>query len=165
MIKSVVLFLFLCLCNVSYGCDALDKYDFSMRQKITLLSAYMYGIPYDLSYSLAAIAWKESSAGDVPMNLNDPSFGIHHITLKNAIIYSGRPDTHRNRQIVASELVKSNRLSSEFAIINLNYWRMQYGDDWMKVWASYNKGWNVEAGMSYARDISEKIKVIKQCGW
>lgn len=58
---------------------------FSPKQKAVLLKAYEYGAPHDLGYTLAAIAWKESCAGEYRMNFQDPSAGIYHAHLPGLI--------------------------------------------------------------------------------
>ena len=49
------------------------------------------------------------------------------------------------------------------AIAELEYWITVHGHDWNKIWSSYNGGWNYKAKrpQSYAKDIANKIKVLK----
>lgn len=158
--------LLLLLSTQAYACEALEKAGLDFDQKLVLRHSFEYGRPYDLSYSLAAIAWKESSGGRYRINLQDPSAGIHMITIRNAMVYSGERDTAFNRNKLAQMLVNDPNLSAGYAVVNLQFWQKVHGNDWRQVVASYNAGYSgSQAGQRYAEDIAEKVNVIRKCNW
>ena len=141
-------------------CDSL--YTMSDLQLKTLAHSYQYGLEYDMGYSLAAIAWQESNAGKYPVNVNDPSFGVHHILLNNAMKRSKTKNTAFNRNLMAASLLNPST-SAKFAIKELQYWHKYWKGNWIKIWASYNAGHSYKIGLSYAYKIKEKVALIKNC--
>lgn len=143
-----------------YRCEPLNR--MSPLQQWTLLKSYEIGEPFDMGYSLAAIAWQESVAGLYPININDPSFGVHHILLDSAMKRSGMKDTSFNRNIMASSLLDIE-VSAEYAIMELQYWKKYHKGNWNRIWASYNAGHRYQLGVDYANKIKHKIKLFKSC--
>lgn len=146
-------------------CPVLEAHDLSSHQIETLHKAYVLGEKQDMGYSLAAIAWKESSGGRYLINLQDPSSGVFHVTIDNALSYLKLKDTPFNRNRVAQMLINDFVLSSDLAMNNLQFWKNMYGDNWIKIWASYNAGYNWKAGLHYSYDVAHKIELIKLCHW
>jgi hypothetical protein len=146
-------------------CPVLAYEGLTDNQMGVMYKAYQAGKEHDMAYSLAAIAWKESSAGKYMVNLQDPSAGAFHITINNALVYLKWEDTNFNRNRAAQLLIEDFQLAANFAMINLQFWKDQYGSNWTKIWASYNAGYNWKNGVKYSQDIARKIKKIKLCGW
>ena len=149
----------------SLYCQSLIDQQLNFNQVVVIKKAFVYGKDKDLSYSLAAIAWKESSAGKNRFNPNDPSAGVFQIHLDNAIAYNYREDTPSNRILVAAELIENFYISARYAVKNIEFWQRLHGDDWNKIWASYNAGYKYQLGYSYAEDIKKKISIIEKCNW
>lgn len=165
MNKLVIIFLLL-LSPYSLACNALKEAGLDFKQRLVLRHSFEYGRPYDLSYSLSAIAWKESNAGVWRINLQDPSAGIHMITLTNAIDYANIRDTGFNRNKLAQELVENPNMSAGFAVRNLLFWESVHGSNWRATIQSYNAGYsNSNKGREYAKDIARRVVIIKQCNW
>ena len=70
-----------------------------------LMRAIAYGAPYDLGYTLAAIAWQESHVGSVPVNITDPSFGPFHGKMDTVMKRVSVIDTAYNRNVIAAKLL------------------------------------------------------------
>jgi len=104
-------------------------------------------------------------AGKYLINLQDPSAGVFHITINNALVYLKWEDTSFNRNRAAQLLIQDFQLAADFAMINLQFWKDQYGGNWSKIWASYNAGWDWKNGKGYSKDIKSKIQRIKMCRW
>lgn len=145
-------------------CEArkiLDSNQFEVVRK-----AYMFGKPYDYSYSLAAIVWQESSAGKMLINSGEGSYGHFQINLKTAMKRVAPNDVwSRNRMnILATNLLRFD-YAAPFAVKELQYWESVHGRDWKKIWASYNGGWSYDKGMprKYSEGIAEKIKMLHGC--
>lgn len=145
------------------ACPALTVERLSESQIGVIYQAFEAGRGNDMSYSLAAIAWQESQGGKYMINLQDPSSGVFHITINNALSYIKWRDTPFNRNRVAQLLIDDFELSAEFAMINLQFWKDHHGNDWNKIWGSYNGGYR--PNMEYASDIASKIQKIKLCEW
>lgn len=128
------------------------------------------GKPYDLGYTLLAIAKVESNYGQVKININDPSCGITHIHLKYFLKKYNIKDTPFNRNLACQRLVDSDDLSISESIAILTYWKSRlcgrWGctkSQWDRVWSAYNAGNNYEskAGKAYASKIRKIIKELK----
>jgi len=169
MYKAILLVVLSSVLSVSnasqQACPALAAEGFTEGQVSIMYQAFQIGKQKDMSYSLAAIAWKESSAGKYMINLQDPSAGVFHITMINALAYLKWENTNFNRNRAAQLLVEDFQLSAEFAMINLQFWKDHYGNNWHKIWASYNSGYNWSNGVEYSNDVASKIQKIKLCNW
>lgn len=167
MIKAILTaLLILVSTNLWATCDALSQEGLSKKQIDVLQNSFYIGSKKDMSYSLAAIAWKESSAGKYLMNLQDPSAGVFMVTIENAIGYLKWKDTPFNRNRMAQLLMENFDLSAEFAMVNLQFWKDQYGEDWRTIWKRYNGGYSdSERSVKYSKDIAAKISVIAECDW
>lgn len=141
-------------------CDAVGE--LSHKQVQTLYKSYNYGVQFDMGLSLAAIAWQESNAGLYPVNISDPSFGVHHILIKTAIKRADIKNTSYHRNMLASMLLEHD-VSASYAVKELKYWLGYHAGDWYKSWASYNAGHNYKVGIGYADKIKDKVRLIKRC--
>jgi hypothetical protein len=138
----------------------------SREQVDVLKRSYHYGSAFDMGYSLAAIAWKESSAGKYPINVNDPSFGVHHIYITTAASRANIKGVEINKLALA--LINDEKLSASFAIKELLFWQQALKKEdrnWKNVWAAYNGGYSYkeDAPQEYSKDIQKKIKWLKTC--
>lgn len=169
MFKTALVVVLIAFSNLTYAtphqCPVLASEGLTEPQIKTLHKSYQAGKAKDMAYSLAAIAWKESSAGRYMINLQDPSAGPFHITIDNAINYLKWDDTNFNRNRVAQMLIEDFHLSAEFAMINLQFWKDLHKDNWFRIWASYNAGYRWQNGEDYAHDIARKVQKIKLCRW
>lgn len=130
-----------------------------------LFFSYRKGLPHNMGNTLAAIALHESHAGEIPVNFSDPSAGIYHVTLRNAIKYIGWEDTSYNRNILGMRMINDRDLAANMALSLLKYWELQYGvGSWTKIWASYNAGWEYENGLYYRDIIANHIRTFQSCG-
>lgn len=138
--------------------DQLDVVSFS----------YNYGSKYDLGYTLAAIALKESNGGRVNINISDPSGGYYHVTLDKVLRYYRWKNTPYNLNRAMQELVNKPNLAAELAVNELLSWRQRTSYNWMATWASYHagsRGNTTTRGKDYAADIRQIIAKIKTCKW
>lgn len=169
MLRIVLTTILTSFMGVAYAtphqCPVLASEGLTERQIETVHKSYVAGKEKDMAYSLAAIVWKESSAGRYMINLQDPSAGPFHITIDNALVYLKWKDTNFNRNRAAQMLIQDFQLSAEFAMINLQFWKDQYKNNWFRIWASYNAGYNWKNGEDYAHDIARKVQKIKLCSW
>ncbi|PAF46663.1 hypothetical protein BKH46_06755 [Helicobacter sp. 12S02634-8] len=144
-----------------------DPKNFSDKQKKVILYAYKYGAPKGLGYTMAAIAWKESCAGEYMVNFSDPSAGIYHAHIPGVIKkYSKYKDTSFNRNLVGELLMRDNEFASKVALDNLLFWQKTRNGNYKNMIKSYNKGFSWEKNKhnnklaeSYYEDI--KLNVLK----
>jgi len=133
-------------------------------QRYTLMKAYAYGAPYDLGYTLAAIAWQESQAGTVPVNVNDPSFGPFHNKMDTVMRRVLLKDTEYNRNLIATRLLNDFEFAASMAVAELRYWDRVHHGKWRRMVRSYNAGYNhsSKSADAYVGHIIEKVKAIKR---
>jgi hypothetical protein len=141
--------------------------ELSQQQMSVLRQAYDLGRQHDLSYSLAAIAWKESSAGKWLVNAQEASYGPFQILLKTAVARTkrdGQTMSGFEQNMLATKLLDI-KFSSSYAIQELEYWQGIHGNNWRAIYASYNGGWNHKKPLpqAYAQDIITKMQRLKGC--
>ena len=145
-------------------CVSIDK--FSEEQKEVIVYAYNYGKKYDLGFTLAAIAWHESCAGEYRMNFADPSAGIYHALIPGVIKrYQMLKDTGFNRNVIGALLIRDDEFASKVAIDELLFWNKVRNGDWKNIIKSYNKGYLWEKNERYnemAEDYYNNIKLKKE---
>ncbi|UTJ06400.1 transglycosylase SLT domain-containing protein [Arcobacter roscoffensis] len=136
----------------------LNKKDLVILKKIKSLSDDEM-----LSYSLMAIAIKESKLGKYVVNHKTKDYGLFQANIKTVISRQKVKDTKENREFFANKLINDVSFSTANAIIELEYWRKVHKDNWAKTWASYNTGWRYDGktGFKYANSIFEIIKKLK----
>lgn len=142
------------------------KYHFDDGQLNVLKLSYLYGKPFDLGYTLAAIAWQESVAGKYLINVNDPSFGVYHILISTAA--SRAKVRGLNKNLLAYNLMMNQKLAAAFAIKELLYWKTSLKRKeatYSNIWAAYNAGWhyNGRQGQRYSSNIQEKVRWMQKC--
>ena len=144
----------------------------SDSQLDTLLKVWRYGVDDDLSYTLAAIAWKESNFGKYTLNLSDGkygSFGVFHINLEYHI-KRVKASSNWSRDREAEKLLNSLEYSTSHALGVLKYYISYHTkksggkSSLVKAIASYNAGFNHKSskGQAYSKDVVLRIKVLTQ---
>ncbi|RAX58025.1 hypothetical protein CCZ01_04235 [Helicobacter monodelphidis] len=129
--------------------------DLSKQQMNVLIKAYQYGEPYGLGLTLAAIAWKESCAGEYRMNFQDPSAGIFHAHIPTVMKrYPQLKNNGFTQNMVGELLVRDDAFAAKEAINHLLYWKGVHKNHWESIIKSYNKGF------SWQKD-SEKNRLAK----
>lgn len=167
-LKSVLIPIALMFCSgvnakPNVDCDV----DFKMSQLWTMQRAFDYGAPDGMGHLLAAIVWKESSAG-LKLHRKDGehwsmrSYGPFHILLRTA--KQRRGCSTWNCSNLKNRLLHNFEYSAELAVEELEYWRNRLGSA-SKALSAYNAGnnWNGMTGVSYRHDVVSKINYLKQC--
>ncbi len=138
-----------------------------IHQKNVLTSALKVGKDYDLSYTLAAIAWRESLFGLKKTNHKDGikgSYGTYQIQLYYALEILELEHTKQNEEMLRFYLINSEDISAKYAIFMLMEW-YRIHKDYDKMLASYNVGGistKSANGQRYVRDIKYRIKLLKK---
>lgn len=161
-------------------CQVLSDKGLKPYQIKNMYTAFQYGKSRNMGLSLAAIAFKESSAGNPRFMVNpkDPSAGMFGVTLDNALRKLGLKETPENLAMVEDMLVNSHGASAWFSMEILGYWLAYHNGDWFKAYRSYNGGFYMKfrgtpesykafltRTWKYATETQNLTRVIKQCNW
>lgn len=135
---------------------------FDNQQLANMQDAYDYGKRRGYAWTLAAMAWQETSAGKQMINWNDPSFGIIQINM-NTAIKRYKLKTWKQQLDFANKLATSNKFAVNAAADELDFWKGVHKGDFRKMWASYNGGynWKSKHPQAYSKGISNKIAFLK----
>jgi len=130
----------------------------------TLKMIKKQGQRYGLSYSLMAIAIKESSIGRYLINVDSKDYGLYQANIKTVINRHNAKNTSWNRNRYATKLITDFKFATKNAIAELRYWKKVHNNDWKKVWGSYNGGWkyNSKQARKYSREIATIIRKLKK---
>lgn len=158
---KIILFILL---FISSFASAIDIQNLTPQELETLKKIKQTGEEYDLSYSLMAIAIKESKLGKFMINDKTQDFGIYQANIKTVINRHNVTDTALNRGLMASKLISDFKFATNNAIAELVYWQKIHKNDWTKVWGSYNAGfkYNSKEAKEYSQDIAQIIKELKK---
>lgn len=159
---KMILFISLFITNIfatNFNEKHLTKKDMQMLKEIK-----KQGAKHGLSYSLMAIAIKESSLGRYLVNVDSRDFGLYQANIKTVIRRHKAKDTSWNRNRYAMRLITDFKFATKNAIAELMYWRKVHNNDWRRVWSSYNGGWryNSKRAQKYSREIASIIRKLKK---
>lgn len=132
---------------------------FTPEQLLTMQRAYDAGDDLGMNYALAAIAWKESNAGENLVNHRTNDYGVFQNHLKTVASREGVKPSKR----LAKRLVNDFDYSLNHAISELSFWKQVRKDRLRDILASYNAGYNLSAGRKYANDVLNKISKLQDC--
>ena len=156
----LILFFSFTISNASnFNPNDLSKDDLNLLKTIKTK-----GSKYGLSYSLMAIAIKESSLGKYIINVDSKDFGLYQANIKSVIARHKLKDTSWNRNKLAMQLISDFDFATQNAIDELNFWHEKHNGNWKRIWASYNGGWNYNSkkARKYSNDIYKIIRELKK---
>lgn len=159
MVKYILI---LVLCTYTYATSLTTEFlRMSEKQKEALVVAYDQG-----GYTLAAIAWQESHAGNFRVGLNSNGsvdLGLFHINSESFLSrwYKEHPKKKRTPfydNILLSKITVDDVYASKYANKELIYWRVQRKRSLKDAIKSYNCGTNInrEVCNSYFTNILSK---------
>lgn len=134
------------------------------NQKYVLNETFVKGKEFNLGLTMAAIAWHESQAGAIPVNLADPSCGVFHNLITSVANRHGIRNTSFNRNVLCTRLVRDFDFSFSEALSELKYWENYYKKQpkaWEMTVRSYNAGFTPENGGNYYKAIRSKVRFLK----
>lgn len=161
--KLKIILLTLILISNVFASD-FDIKNLTPQELNTLKEIKEHGKKNGLSYSLMAIAIKESGLGKYLVNVDTKDYGIYQANIKTVINRENAQDTSWNRNVLAMKLITDFQFATKNAIDELTYWQKVHNNDWTKVWSSYNGGWkyNSDAARQYSKDIASIIRELKK---
>ncbi len=147
---------------------------FNAEQHEVLQHAYDLGKPFNMGYTLAAIAWQESNAGLYVLNLQDPAAGVFQNNIESVMVRhmkkdSTLKDTPFQRSYLAQQLALNMDLSASEALAELEYWKTIHGaGNWVLIWQSYNGGFytlkpgtsGYNTSLKYERKINARVRFL-----
>ena len=159
---KIILITLLLISNV-FASD-FDIKNLTPQEIQTLKERKEHGKEHGLSYSLMAIAIKESGLGKYLVNVDTKDYGIYQANIKTVISRENAKDTSWNRNVFAMKLITDFQFATKNAIDELTYWQKVHKNDWSKVWSSYNGGWkyNSAAARQYSKDIALIIRELRK---
>ena len=159
---KVILITLLLISNV-FASD-FDINNLTPQEIKTLKEIKAHGKENGLSYSLMAIAIKESGLGKYLVNVDTKDYGLYQANIKTVISRENAPDTSWNRNVFAMKLISDFQFATKNAIDELTYWQKVHNNNWSRVWSSYNGGWkyNSDAAKQYSKDIASIIRELKK---
>ncbi len=144
--------------------------DFSESQKNVILQAYLAGLRYGFGFTLAAIAWQESCAGEYRVNFQDPSAGLFHAYIPS--VFKRHPELKENgftHNMVGHRLVTDDDFAVQIAIEELLFWNKVHEGNWKNIVKSYNRGYSWQtskradaSATEYYENVAQKVREIKQ---
>ena len=127
---------------------------FSKNQKQVILKAFKYGAKSGFGYTMAAIAWKESCAGEYRVNFADPSAGIYHAHIPGIIKKHKQKDSAFMRNMIGELLMRDDEFASQTALEELSYWH--------KVRFSWEKDRERDKmAQAYFEDVAKRVKELQ----
>lgn len=162
MFKTIISFFLLFSLSVfayDFKSSDLTRDDIKLLKQIKL-----HGEQYDLAYSLMAIAIKESSLGRYKVNVDSYDYGLYQANINTVIKRHQVKNSSFNRNKMAMMLINDFKFATSNAIAELVYWKSVHGNNWAKIWASYNAGFNYDSSRAvrYSTQIEKIIKELKK---
>lgn len=141
-------------------------------QRKVLRKAYHYGLPYDYGLTMAAIALKESSAGQFKLNYISNDFGAMQININTASRTLGITNRFQKMRL-AERLVNDDEFSYYLAQTVLEHFqrrRIMTNQVWQEMIKSYNRGnlWKTDpdenaVAEEYLDDVRRNVNLIRSC--
>ena len=158
-----IIFIALLLISNVFASD-FDIKDLTPQDIKTLKEIKEHGKEQGLSYSLMAIAIKESAVGKYLVNVDTKDYGMYQANIKTVISRENVQDTSWNRNLIAMKLITDFQFATKNAVDELSYWQKVHNNNWTKVWGSYNGGWryNSDSAKKYSKDIALIIRELRK---
>lgn len=134
----------------------------SPLQWSTLYQAYDTGAPEDLGYTMMAMAFKESTAGEYVVNLKSHDFGVMQISLKTAA-KRRNATTYWQKMKLVEELITDPQTSMDLALEELLFWRDKAKLSWRNMVSAYNNGYAYGAGTEHRDEIIKYTRMFMNC--
>lgn len=144
---------------------------FTQDQIDVMHKSYTLGEPHDMGYTLAAIALKESSAGEYVINAISRDFGIYQGNVETLCKQAGVFHNSFQCNMEIQNIVNDINLAAKHALITLNYWRDYHekrSDSYLvyeKTVRSYNRGFSFadQGGTDYWEQFRKDFYTVKSC--
>lgn len=152
--------------NASQNTTKCD-YSFSETQLATMATAYHVGKTHSLGYTLAAISWRESRAGEDVVSMRNGVKSANMGAFQNRVQSVGDREGCKNRKCyanVAIKLVIDQGYAAQAALDEMQFWLNYHNQNVRKSLSSYNAGFTrSNRSNAYAADVVSKSVYLKKC--
>lgn len=142
-------------------------YDFTEQQLNTLATAYHVGKQNDLGYTLAAISWRESRAGEDVVSMRQGLKAANLGAFQNKVKTVGDRQGCKSQKCYANvgvKLITDQKYAANAALDEMVFWLTYHKQNVRKSLSSYNAGFaRNQASASYAADVVKKAKYLQRC--
>lgn len=153
--------------TLANGAAASCDVEFTEPQLDTMTRAYVTGKPMDLGYTLAAISWRESRAGQDVVRMGKSIKMANIGAFQNQVYSTGNREGCKTKSCyanVAYRLLTDQKYASKAALKEVNYWMNVHNGNIRKALASYNSGVSHNSkSKSYAANVVVKAKYLQKC--
>lgn len=144
--------------------DYRKDYAYLSDKQISVINdAYKFGEKHNLGYSLAAIVWQESNAGELQVSMIGNDYGVCQININTYLRRFNIKDTSRNRSKYATKLILDTEHNYLSAVKELKFWISQkklWESYKTSVWAKYNGGH--KGNNAYGEEIFKRIQILRE---
>lgn len=158
-----------CIISLSASSSVYRCPKLSTSQIHVLQDSYKLGQPHDLGYTLAALAFKESTAGKYKINAISRDFGIFQGNVETICKQAGVFHNSFLCNVEIQNVVNDIDLAAKHAIDTLTYWNNYHNNRavshlvYEKTIRSYNAGFSFNKATKYWTDFRLDFHMIKQC--
>ena len=142
-------------------------FDFTPQQLSTMATAYHTGKTQDLGYTLAAISWRESRAGEDVVSMGGSLKAANLGAFQNKVKTVGDREGCKSRKCYANvgvKLLVNQEYAAKAALDEMNFWLDYHNKNVRKSLSSYNAGFaRNSSSNSYAADVVKKAKYLQRC--
>ena len=136
---------------------------FTDEQQVVLQKAAILAAPYDWSYTMMAIVWRESFWGDEvrrhnPGDADGGSWGVTQMRVTTALWLVGWEDTEETREVMRNMLVECDTCAIE---LSLHYLMSHADRGWFGMVKRYNGAG--ERAERYADAVVARVRVLQRC--
>lgn len=128
---------------------------------------YDRGKPHNMSYTLVAISYTESTLGKYRLNIKSGDVGVMQINYKSGNNILGITNYYKQAEL-HQRLIYDDELNVTLALNVLDHFNKVHNGNWKKMIMSYNIGNRKDAvakkrGQLYYSKVAKTVKLIKQC--
>lgn len=157
--------------TLSTSVAAVECPDFNDFQIQTMQKSFALGEKHDLGYTLAAIAFKESSAGLYTINAVSRDFGVYQGNVETICKQAGVWHNSFQCNLEIQRVVNDIELAAKYAIETLTYWKNYHKKNsepylvYEYAIKSYNAGFGFRKAdaLTYWEEYRAAFHQVKQC--
>lgn len=173
MLKKLILGVLFITGSLVSSVSSAEECIFNEDQIQVLKYSYERGKEHGYEWTLAAISWQESGAGQKLKNPTSDSYGPYgnllrtvEKRLKMEDSIEGLSKIPLNREQTIFLLKNDWEFSSHFAIVELQNWEKVHKGNKQKAIASYFGGYtpSTKAAQNYLKKLNKKIAYLKNSG-
>ena len=132
------------------------------KQWGVLQQAYDTGAPYNLGNTMAAVVFRESTAGKYKINPESGDYGVAHINITTALVRTNTSGYWGKRELI-TRLVVDDQFNLDLALQELLYWKGET-PSWKAMVSAYNQGWDYDTKSQHTMNMQRLTSMMVSCG-